>query len=105
MGYPSPCDTCEKAESCKKRQGCDAWKTRYHYRQKQINAHFRWSMRTNASSCRSVFAYEHPDTIRRYLQNGPCKGCKAEEACDTPCSAYLRWWDARMEYLERLFKT
>lgn len=41
MSYPSPCDTCGKAEQCQKNgwwRDCGPWLTRYRYRQKQINA-------------------------------------------------------------------
>ena len=34
--YPSPCLTC-KRDFCRDKK-CEAWKTRYLYRQKQINA-------------------------------------------------------------------
>lgn len=101
MAYPSPCDTCEKVESCRKKLGCEAWRIRYYYRQKQMNAYSRRAMRPQIVSGRSVFVYEHPDKIRRYLKYGPCKGCNAEEVCDTPCPAYLRWWDARMEWIKQ----
>lgn len=97
MNYPNPCDACEKAGSCT--VGCAAWKVRYRYRQKQINAYHKQLMRPRGGSEMQVFRYEHPDIIRRYLEKGPCEGCKAEEVCDTPCPAYLGWWDARMGWI------
>lgn len=35
--YPSPCDRCTRG-FCRDKK-CEAWKTRYLYRQKQINAY------------------------------------------------------------------
>lgn len=80
--------------------GCEAWRIRYLYRQKQINANAR-AQAAKGLSTQKAFAYEHPDLVRRYIADGPCKGCKAAKACDTPCPAYLRWWDARMEIARR----
>ncbi len=37
--YPNPCDKCEKKDNCKHFKNCNAWLTRYRYRQKQINAY------------------------------------------------------------------
>lgn len=37
--YPSPCDNCKHNVKCKRWEKCDAWKTRYLYKQKQINAY------------------------------------------------------------------
>ena len=48
---------------------------------------------------RMKYRYEHPDIIRHYLQKSPCAGCEFEILCDTPCDAYLRWYDARMVVL------
>jgi hypothetical protein len=49
------------------------------------------------------FIYEHPDVIRRYLENGPCGECRRAEVCDVPCGNYWNWWDARMEWMRRRF--
>lgn len=48
-------------------------------------------------SRREVFVYEHPDVIRDYINNGVCSRCQRNKVCSTPCPAYWRWWDARME--------
>lgn len=100
QGYPSPCETCEKAESCKMGFGCAAWQIRYRYRQKQINAFAQKILQAKPTG-ETMFAYRHPDETRRYLAYGPCNGCKAEQVCNTPCPAYLRWWNARMELTRR----
>lgn len=49
------------------------------------------------------FAYEHPDLIKKYLDEGPCKGCEFELLCDVPCSSYYHWWDARMAVLKKKY--
>ena len=50
---------------------------------------------------KTKFVYEHPDLIRKYIKDGPCKGCEFEQLCDVPCAAYFHWWDVRMELLRR----
>ena len=99
--YPNPCDICQKGNICTMRYGCEEWRIRYLYRQKQINAYSRKLMRPKTTEYRKVFAYEHPDIIRKYLEHSPCEGCKEVEVCDTPCPAYLHWWNARMEIARR----
>ena len=94
--YPNPCDVCDKADSCNLGYGCEDWRIRYLYRQKQINAHAK-AQAVRIPTGQKTFVYEHPDLIWRYIVDGPCKGCKAELVCDMPCPAYLNWWDARME--------
>lgn len=94
--YPSPCDSCQKATACTFGYGCMDWRIRYYYRQKQINAYYRKLLQVKPAE-EATFVYQHPDLIRRYLTEGPCKGCKAEQVCDVPCPAYLRWYDARMK--------
>lgn len=94
--YPNPCDTCKTAASCNLGYGCADWQIRYRFRQKQINAYARNLLQVKNTE-QTKFVYQHPDVILRYLADGPCKGCNAESICNTPCSAYLCWWDARME--------
>lgn len=96
--YPNPCDTCSQ---CTNTGGCEEWKIRYRYRQKQINAFAKNLAREYRNVKTQKFTYEHPDIIRQYLHDGPCAQCKAAESCETPCPAYWRWWDARMEWMKR----
>ena len=37
--YPSPCIGCKRENDCHHYQKCQKWRTRYLYRQKQINAY------------------------------------------------------------------
>lgn len=90
--YPNPCDGCPSCTD--PGNGCLAWRIRYRYRQKQINAYSKQLYAQEKK--KTKFVYMHPDQLRRYLQDGPCKGCNAEQACDTHCPAYLSWWDMRM---------
>lgn len=101
MVYPNPCDTCPR---CTCPTGCDKYKVRVRTIWKQFNAYPFRSYKVRRKMKQQKFVYEHPDLIRRYLQEGPCKKCKAADNCDTPCAAYLRWWDARMEWLREKFK-
>lgn len=95
--YPSPCDKCEKV--CTRGYGCEDWKIRYRYRQKQINAMARRLVRPEKN--RKFFQYSHPDDVREFLQRGPCVDCKAEQLCNIPCGSYWKWWDMRMAYMKR----
>lgn len=97
MTYPSPCDSCPR---CFATNGCDAWRIRYRYRQRQINAYARKICQPQPVEVKA-FCYAHPDEVRRYLQHSPCEGCKVNKICDTPCAAYLQWWDAWMGWFRR----
>lgn len=94
QSYPSPCETCEKAESCKMGYGCADWQIRYRYRQKQINAYAR---KQREEYFQSRFVYQHPNEVRNYLRKWPCGECDRAEDCDIPCTKYLQWYDARMQ--------
>ena len=37
--YPNPCAKCDQNLNCTRYRVCQAWLTRYYYRQKQINAY------------------------------------------------------------------
>lgn len=99
MNYPSPCEKCDKEYGC---GGCEAWEIRYRYRQKQINAYAeKLSQAVTAKLPENKFCYEHPDHVRQWLKDSPCKGCKAEDFCNRPCKIYLHWYDARMEIVRK----
>lgn len=93
-----PCDTCGESYGC---TGCGKWKAWYLQRQAQINAYAKKVYEEQSRLPENKFCYNHPDTVKRWLREGPCAGCKAEEVCDTPCPAYLRWYDARMQIARR----
>lgn len=99
--YPNPCDTCEK---CTHKHGCDAWKMRFRTIWKQFNSYQIRQYRKKANR-KTKFVYEHPDLIRKYIKDGPCKGCEFEQLCDVPCAAYFHWWDVRMAWLKERFKS
>lgn len=109
--YPSPCESCTR-KTCGNTGGigCPAWRKRYLYRQKQINAYARKALDArNTSPQPSVvkdthWSYSHPNDVRRYLYNSPCKGCGFEPTCDIPCGTYLQWYDARMAWLKERLK-
>lgn len=93
--YPSPCNACEKAKRCY--VPCDKWMIRYRYRQKQINSFSKKLFKSGTTQTKEQFTYSHPDRVRDYLRTHPCKGCRLESTCDTPCGRYLHWYDLRME--------
>ena len=99
MSYPSPCDTCSR---CTAPNGCTAWKIRYRYRQKQINAYAR-RLRIPDALDLPLLQLHHPEKYRQWLKQGPCRTCGAEPICDTACAAYRQWWDERMGWFRRIF--
>lgn len=96
--YPHPCDKCEK---CAQPYGCDEWKMRFRTIWKQFNTYPLRQYKKRKTSTK--FAYEHPDMIKRYLDEGPCKRCQFEQVCDVACPRYYGWWDARMEVLRKRY--
>lgn len=102
---PSPCEKCTRDSCNYGGPGCEAWRVRYLHRQKQINAYgkraFSAESGGGAEAATTHFVYPHPDDTRRYLSHSPCEGCKLNKICDTPCAAYLRWWDTRMKWFRR----
>lgn len=90
--YPSPCDKCKLKDNCTRYRTCQPWKTRYLYRQAQINAFAeRLQKKPPASSIRK----------RKTIPEGPCGTCQYSETCNRPCSARLNWWDQRMQLLRK----
>lgn len=100
MNYPNPCDTC--TEECSGYHGCARWEMRFRTIWKQFNT-YRIRQYRKSERQQTKFCYEHPDVARRYLKNGPCKGCQFEKLCDVPCPQYYRWWDARMAVLKERY--
>ena len=45
--------------------------------------------------------YAHPDRVREYLQEDPCKSCPLPpELCTSPCPVRRSWEEARKELRE-----
>ena len=65
-------------------------------RQDGINAYVHKTYQPRVRETQKFLVF-HPDEHRRYLQQHPCGGCPAENFCDQPCEAYLRWYNARLE--------
>lgn len=105
--YSSPCEKCTRSSCNRGGIGCPEWRERYLHRQSMINAYARKAFSGNTGSGEaenaSCFCYSHPDDVRRYLRTSPCRGCGFEANCDTPCGAYLQWWDARMGWVRRKY--
>lgn len=91
--YPSPCDGCQRPCNY---TTCPDWLIRYRYRQKQINGYAKKLGQLVKTKKREKFVYRHPDEAKRYLKTSPCDNCNAKDVCDTPCSAYLTWYNARV---------
>lgn len=100
--YPNPCNTCDRT-ACNHLK-CEPWLKRFRTIWKQFNDYPARAYTSEQTENSTVFRYEHPGIIRRYLENGPCAECQRAKVCEVPCSAYWRWWDARMEWLGRRLK-
>lgn len=102
-GYPNPCDKCPQGRTCL--HGCPEWVKRVRTIWKQFNGYPGRVAREAMNQAETEkgrgnkYCYEHPDIVRRYLEKGPCEGCRCENTCDIPCAAYLRWWNVRMKWI------
>ena len=76
------------------------WMRQYLKRQQNINACARKLMCPRVRE--GVIAVFHPGEHQRWLQSGPCPDCPVNHFCDTPCSAYLSWYDQRMDLVRQL---
>lgn len=96
--YPNPCLKCTR-QACKKNSSqfreCSDWLTWFRWWWKRFHTYPAKAPITKTTD-RDKFYYAHPDEIRRALKKHPCEGCRNEKCCDTPCAAYLAWYDARM---------
>ena len=103
-----PCLQCRRRKRCD--NGCQSWQTYYLHRQGKITD-FAQKLWRGEVSCpverreeRDVFAYSHPELVRRYIRKHPCEGCLLKPGCKTPCSRYLHWYDARMEVARNILQ-
>ena len=95
MSYPNPCNRCEK--DCPYTL-CAEYQKYIRWWWKRFKVIFHQPVQDRNQE---KFIYAHPDQVRRYLEEGPCKGCRIKDTCDTACKAYARWWDARMEIVRK----
>ena len=101
FNYPNPCNTCKNP--CDHRRGCSDWQIWFHVVWKRFNSYPLRQYKAAKKEKTKFFVYEHPDVLRKYLAEGPCKKCKNEQTCDIPCMAYYAWWDARMTMFQRKY--
>lgn len=98
MNYPSPCDTCGKID-CGSPKLCSKYQAWINAWWKYFGGAFGRLRCYGTQAVSEKFIYQHPDRVRRYLENSPCESCTAnEEQCLKPCQMYLRWYDARMKW-------
>lgn len=84
--YPNPCDICTVRNCTTK---CLRWRTRYLFRQKQINAYAK----------KNGIMPDAP--VYKDGQN-PCEGCKWAETCDSICVARAQYWDDCMRKIREV---
>jgi hypothetical protein len=83
-----------------KKQKEKLWLSQYVQRQNNINRCARTLLCPQI--CQSRIPVFHPDERRKWLRNGPCENCPVSHFCDTPCRAYLTWYDDRMTLARQL---
>ena len=91
----SPCESCWRQNICD--NGCERWEQVYLQRQKRINNYAKALWKGQSRNREDVFAYSHPDLVRRYEKTHPCGGCRLRKECRVPCGRYIHWYDLRME--------
>lgn len=99
--YPCPCDKCNNKkckEGGKQCKSCSRYTTWIRWWWKRFKGAF---CPVETPKRKDKFCYSHPDDVKRYLETGPCENCLANTNCDTPCKAYLQWYDARMEIVRK----
>lgn len=83
--YPDPCITCDQSR-CQK--NCQRWKTRYLYRQKQINAY---------AKVNGIV----PGAPEYHEGKHPCRECPREDKCNGICKARAKYWDETMAKIRK----
>ena len=97
-----PCETCGV---CTHPAGCPAWWAQYLERQKQINAYAkRLIPKPIPDEVLLALRRDLPGSYRAWLRDGACGNCPLREPCDTPCPAYLQWWDEWMDHFRRMLE-
>lgn len=98
----TPQTPCERRTRCTVTNGCKAWRALYLSRQDKINGYAR-AITPKPVPDGELLALRRdaPGAYLAWLRSGVCGGCVLSESCDTPCPAYLQWWDARMEHFRR----
>ena len=103
-----PCPKCRLRKRCDR--GCDRWRGYYLQQQDRIVAYGKalaggWRpTEKERREEKEVFAYSHPEAVRRFLRKHPCEGCLLEKGCKEPCSRYLHWYDCRMDFARNLMQ-
>lgn len=94
--YPDPCKKCERKNNCTKYMYCNSWKTRYIYRQKQINAYAKKVLPGYSNTQHEKKTVEEKD-------QSPCKSCtrvKDPYNCgQKTCEDWKAWFFGRWKLI------
>ena len=94
--YPNPCDICTVPKGSCPGIDCSRWRTRYLYRQKQINAYAKRMYGTLVKK-EDAFCYEHPDIVRDWLKHDPCEQCRCRSFCKGDCEVRTVWLNLNLD--------
>lgn len=101
MNISDPCRGCPRFPQECHSDGCKRWRNYYLERQAMINGYALANFGRPAIDTEEL--RQNPEKFQDYLRRSPCQNCRAEEHCDTPCAAYLQWWDERMGWVRRKY--
>lgn len=99
---PEPCRGCTLTKdpaACENKQ-CSRWRQWFVKRWDAIHTYPRKKMEQPLPVGISVGGrrYLHPDHMRQYMANDPCKGCVCtQDLCKTPCRTKTTWEKATKE--------
>lgn len=89
MAGRRPCNAC-RLRTCNEKD-CARWQVWFLEAWTQANRYAWAQMDALGRQEPKNFQYELP-----HMCKSPCESCKCRDWCDTPCSARLKWWDARV---------
>jgi hypothetical protein len=99
---PEPCRGCTRVKNpavCENKE-CSLWRQWFIKRWDRVHIYPRQKMEQTVPVGISIGGrrYLHPDHMREYIRNDPCKDCTCTKAlCKTPCRTKLTWMNATKE--------
>ena len=96
MKYESPCLTCTRVRDPKncENKTCRDWQAWFIDRWEAMRENVRREMNTAQLQETGIplggHLYTHPDRVRGYLENDPCKSCPFGH-CQIPCVVRKAW--------------
>lgn len=94
----SPCLSCQRVRdpgNCENKL-CKEWQAWFIARWEAMRAGVRDAMQRKKTVEETISVgghkYSHPDRVREYLEQNPCRTCACPESlCETPCAVRKAW--------------